>query len=242
MAPGRRRLVPRVLRRPDRRPARHHDHLVADAAEHRRPRRQPGRLRDRRRRRSGSSRAARARSTAGRCAFAQARHDDGPADRVGRSPARSRPPSTGRPTGRLASAERRRFSRTSTSSTLEVLDYRSAGDLRLRGHGRRRRTARSGWPTSATTGSCAACRAPRPRPPGPSSTSRSGRLNPAQIEFDEPGMALDRASARRDRMDRFDPATGTMLQLRASPTPIHFDIFQGRVYITSIADRPPRSR
>ena len=61
-----------------------------------------------------------------------------------------------------------------------------------------------------------------------------GRLNPAQIELDPNGIVwLVQRSG--NRMDRFDPATDILTSYTGMTDPIHFDMFQGRLYITSIA-------
>lgn len=60
-----------------------------------------------------------------------------------------------------------------------------------------------------------------------------GRLNPSQITFDDTGrLWISQRSA--NRVDQFDPATGNLYSYEGIPAPIHFDIFQGRLYITSI--------
>ncbi len=61
----------------------------------------------------------------------------------------------------------------------------------------------------------------------------SGRLNPAQIGFDEKGF-LWIAQLAANRVDRFDPTTGTLASFTGITGPIHFDIFQDRVYVTTI--------
>ncbi|MEP6992917.1 MAG: hypothetical protein ABI968_00250 [Acidobacteriota bacterium] len=59
-----------------------------------------------------------------------------------------------------------------------------------------------------------------------------GRLNPAQIQFDDHGFLwISEISA--DRMDRFDPATSQISLYAGVNNPIHFDIFQDRIYVTS---------
>ncbi|HTY43045.1 MAG TPA: hypothetical protein VMH79_14320 [Thermoanaerobaculia bacterium] len=61
----------------------------------------------------------------------------------------------------------------------------------------------------------------------------SGRLNPSQLAFDDQGM-LWITERSGDRVDRFDPATNLLSTYTGILAPIHFEIFQGRVYITSI--------
>ena len=62
----------------------------------------------------------------------------------------------------------------------------------------------------------------------------NGRLNPSQIGFDEEGrLWISQRSA--DRIDMFDPASNTLYSYTGITAPNHFDIFQGRLYITSIA-------
>lgn len=60
----------------------------------------------------------------------------------------------------------------------------------------------------------------------------SGRLNPAQVGFDEKGF-LWIAQLDANRMDRFDPPSGTLLSYTGISAPIHFDINQGQIYVTS---------
>lgn len=59
-----------------------------------------------------------------------------------------------------------------------------------------------------------------------------GLLNPAQIEFDDQG-SLWLAEISASRMDRFDPATNQLSIFAGIFNPIHFDIFQGKLYVTS---------
>ena len=67
----------------------------------------------------------------------------------------------------------------------------------------------------------------------------SGRLNTTQIDFDDQGkLWLSQISA--GRMDRFDPVpnddeqeTNNLDSFYGISNPIHFDIFQGKVYVTS---------
>jgi streptogramin lyase len=61
-----------------------------------------------------------------------------------------------------------------------------------------------------------------------------GRLNPAQVELDASGN-LWIAQRSANRVDRFDPATNLLTSYTGVTNPIHFDFFQGRLYITSIA-------
>jgi streptogramin lyase len=61
-----------------------------------------------------------------------------------------------------------------------------------------------------------------------------GRLNPAQIQLDQSGsLWITQRSA--NRVDRFDPATGNLYSYANIAAPIHLDIFQGQIYVTSIA-------
>jgi streptogramin lyase len=61
----------------------------------------------------------------------------------------------------------------------------------------------------------------------------AGRLNPSAIKFDENGsLWISERSA--GRVDRFDPTTNTLFSYANIVAPIHLDIFQGRVYVTSI--------
>lgn len=66
----------------------------------------------------------------------------------------------------------------------------------------------------------------------------SGRLNPSQIQFDDKGSLWitqrGSAIATVNRVDRFDPATNNLYSYENITNPIHFDIFQGRLYITQI--------
>lgn len=58
----------------------------------------------------------------------------------------------------------------------------------------------------------------------------SGRLNPSQIQFDDQGMLwISQFSAAR--MDRFNPATSELASFPGVIDPIHFDIFNGRIYV-----------
>ncbi len=57
-----------------------------------------------------------------------------------------------------------------------------------------------------------------------------GRLNPTQIQFDDRGeLWISELSA--GRMDRFDPATSIITAYNGFLDPIHFDLFNGRVYV-----------
>ncbi len=57
-----------------------------------------------------------------------------------------------------------------------------------------------------------------------------GRLNPSQIQFDDRGgLWICQFSA--NRMDRFDAASGFVTGYGGFLDPIHFDIFNGRVYV-----------
>lgn len=57
-----------------------------------------------------------------------------------------------------------------------------------------------------------------------------GMLNPTQLQFDERGL-LWICEFSANRMDRFDPATGFVTAYSGFLDPIHFDIFNGRVYV-----------
>jgi streptogramin lyase len=63
-----------------------------------------------------------------------------------------------------------------------------------------------------------------------------GRLNPAQIELDANGK-LWIAQRSGNRVDHFDPETNLLKSYTGVTNPIHFDIFQDRLYITSIATK-----
>lgn len=57
-----------------------------------------------------------------------------------------------------------------------------------------------------------------------------GRFNPSQILFDEDGrLWLSMLSV--SQLDRFDPATGEIVAYSGFVSPIHFDIFAGRLYV-----------
>jgi streptogramin lyase len=60
-----------------------------------------------------------------------------------------------------------------------------------------------------------------------------GLLQPSQIQFDDRGTLWisERTGAR---MDRFDPASNNLYSYQNFINPVHFDIFQGRIYVTSI--------
>jgi streptogramin lyase len=61
----------------------------------------------------------------------------------------------------------------------------------------------------------------------------SGRPpNPSAIEFDSQGF-LWMSMRTGARMDRFDPSTGKLASFYGIVDPIHFDIFQDRLYVTS---------
>ncbi|MFY9551067.1 MAG: hypothetical protein WAU32_07955, partial [Thermoanaerobaculia bacterium] len=65
----------------------------------------------------------------------------------------------------------------------------------------------------------------------------SARLNPTQVGFDEQGrLWISQLSA--GRLDRFDPATNTLYSYYGVSNPIHFDFYQGRVYVTSGQTNP----
>ena len=60
-----------------------------------------------------------------------------------------------------------------------------------------------------------------------------GRLNPAQVELDENGwLWIVQRSA--NRVDHFDPSTNTLFSYTGITNPIHMDLFQNRVYVTSV--------
>lgn len=63
-----------------------------------------------------------------------------------------------------------------------------------------------------------------------------GRLNPAQIQLDTDGT-LWIAQRSANRMDHFDPVSGKLSSYTNIASPIHFDLFQKRLYITSIASK-----
>ncbi|HEX9287553.1 MAG TPA: hypothetical protein VF999_09840 [Thermoanaerobaculia bacterium] len=56
-------------------------------------------------------------------------------------------------------------------------------------------------------------------------------MSPSQIEFDEEGR-LWISEFTGARMDRFDPASGEIASFVGFLRPIHFDRFEGRVYVT----------
>jgi streptogramin lyase len=60
----------------------------------------------------------------------------------------------------------------------------------------------------------------------------SGRYNPSQIEFDQYGR-LWVAMFTPGLMDRFDPATSVLTSFGGISEPVHFDIFDGRLYVVS---------
>ncbi|HEY1251536.1 MAG TPA: hypothetical protein VGH97_10125 [Thermoanaerobaculia bacterium] len=73
--------------------------------------------------------------------------------------------------------------------------------------------------------------------PGPETSwtmlsTSNGFLNPAQIQFDEQGN-LWLAQISANRMDRFNPAKNELASYVGVQAPIHFEISQGRFYITS---------
>ena len=57
-----------------------------------------------------------------------------------------------------------------------------------------------------------------------------GRENPSQIQFDEDGR-LWICLLSGNAIDMFDPVTNLLASYSGFQTPIHFDIFQGRVYV-----------
>jgi streptogramin lyase len=60
----------------------------------------------------------------------------------------------------------------------------------------------------------------------------SGRYNPSQIQFDQYGR-LWIAMFTPGLMDRFDPETSTLAGFSGITQPLHFDIFDGRLYVTT---------
>ena len=58
----------------------------------------------------------------------------------------------------------------------------------------------------------------------------AGRANPSQIQFDQNGK-LWISELSIGRMDQFDPATSILVEYTGFTSPIHFDIFNGRVYV-----------
>ncbi|MGH9399343.1 MAG: hypothetical protein ACRD00_03170 [Thermoanaerobaculia bacterium] len=57
-----------------------------------------------------------------------------------------------------------------------------------------------------------------------------GRLNPSQAQFDTDGR-LWISMLSGSRMDAFDPASNVLINYGGFVSPIHFDFFQGRVYV-----------
>jgi streptogramin lyase len=62
-------------------------------------------------------------------------------------------------------------------------------------------------------------------------------LNPSQIRFDDKGQ-LWISQLAAGRMDRFDPATNTLYSYLGISNPIHFDFYQGKIYVTSGQTNP----
>jgi streptogramin lyase len=62
----------------------------------------------------------------------------------------------------------------------------------------------------------------------------SGRLNPSQISFDDNGR-LWISQRSGNTMDLFDPPSGNLFIYEGITAPYHFQIVQGRLYITSIS-------
>ena len=61
-----------------------------------------------------------------------------------------------------------------------------------------------------------------------------GRTNPSQIALDTDGtLWMTQRSA--DRVDHFDPVSGNLFSYENIVAPIHFELFQKRLYITQIA-------
>ncbi|HKD12130.1 MAG TPA: hypothetical protein VKE50_08640, partial [Thermoanaerobaculia bacterium] len=58
----------------------------------------------------------------------------------------------------------------------------------------------------------------------------TGRLNPSQMAFDDQGMLWISMFAGRT-VDRFDPATGELDSYFGFSSPVHFDIFDRRLYV-----------
>ena len=58
----------------------------------------------------------------------------------------------------------------------------------------------------------------------------SGRFNPSQIRFDDNGY-LWISQLTGAQMNRFNPATGEIVSYTGFVSPIHFDIFAGRIYV-----------
>lgn len=58
----------------------------------------------------------------------------------------------------------------------------------------------------------------------------SGRLNPSQIRFDHAGR-LWISELTGSRMDLFDPSTNLITSFSGFFNPVHFDLFEGRVYV-----------
>jgi hypothetical protein len=63
-------------------------------------------------------------------------------------------------------------------------------------------------------------------------STANGLLNPAQIEFDEQGF-LWLAQISANRIDRFNPVNNELASFSGITAPIHFQIDQGRLYVTS---------
>ncbi|HEY2797351.1 MAG TPA: hypothetical protein VGK26_05630 [Thermoanaerobaculia bacterium] len=63
-------------------------------------------------------------------------------------------------------------------------------------------------------------------------STANGLLNPAQIQFDDQGF-LWLAQISANRMDRFNPANNELASYQGITAPIHFEIDQGRLYVTS---------
>jgi streptogramin lyase len=59
----------------------------------------------------------------------------------------------------------------------------------------------------------------------------TGRLNPSQIQFDEQGK-LWISQFSGSRMDRFNSATSELTSFSGFANPVHFDIFNGRFYVS----------
>jgi streptogramin lyase len=73
--------------------------------------------------------------------------------------------------------------------------------------------------------------------PGPETSwtmlsTANGLLSPSQIQFDDQGrLWLSQLSA--NRMDRFTPATNELASFTGITAPVHFEFYQGQIYVTS---------
>jgi len=58
----------------------------------------------------------------------------------------------------------------------------------------------------------------------------AGRLNPSQIRFDQAGhLWISQLSG--SSIDEFDPSTNSFVSFGGFTSPIHFELFQGRIYV-----------